>query len=146
VLHPGAVERTEQRTALHPRETPFRVHPNAIHRSQVDHQAVLGDAESEHAVAAATDTDLEATLAAIPDGLRHLVRIRAPNDLLGPPIDHGVPHPPSLVIAGAPLFQHTAVGRTIKRHGRGLSGQSSRNTSRMHVKTGSAAATLEPRA
>ena len=65
MLHRGAIERAEQRPALHPGATALRIHADAAHRGQVDHEPVVRDAQAEHAVPAAAHADLEVALAAV---------------------------------------------------------------------------------
>jgi hypothetical protein len=62
VRHRGAIQGAEQRAALHPGATAFRVDADGAHRAEVDHQAAVRDAEAEHAVPAAANPDLEAAL------------------------------------------------------------------------------------
>jgi hypothetical protein len=121
VLHRGAIERAEQRPALHPRAPALRIHPDGAHRGQVDHQAAVRDAQSEHAVPAAAHADLELALAAVADGVGHVVRGRAANDRPRAAIDHGVPHRPGGVVSVGAVFEEPALGRST-HHGAGFSG------------------------
>ena len=64
----GAVQRAQRRAALHPRAARDRIDAHAVHRAQVDHQAVVGDRQADDVVAAAADPDLEIGVAGQADG------------------------------------------------------------------------------
>jgi hypothetical protein len=111
MLHRGAIERAEQRTAPHPRAPALRIHADAAHRAQVDHQPAVGDAEAEHAVPAAAHADLELALAAVAHRLGDVVGARAAHDRPRPAVDHRVPHRPGLLVSGHALGQEPVVDR-----------------------------------
>ena len=69
----------------------LRGRPAPAHRRQVDHQAVLGDGEPDHAVPAAAHADLEVEVAGGPDGGHHVADAGAADDQPRPAVDHGVP-------------------------------------------------------
>jgi hypothetical protein len=119
VLHRRAVERAEQRPALHPGTTAPGVDADAAHRRQVDAQAVVGDAEPEHAVASAAHADLEVALAAVADRVGHVVRVRAAHDRARPAIDHRVPDRARLVVSRGAVFEEPAV-RLSTHHRAGI--------------------------
>jgi hypothetical protein len=121
VLHRDAVERAEQRPALHPRATALGVDADAAHRRQVDRQAALRDAQPEHAVPSAAHADLEVLPAAEADRLDHVVRVRAAHDRPRPAVDHRVPHRPRLVISRRAVFEEPAARRRTHHRG-GFSG------------------------
>ena len=112
MLHRGAVERAEQRPALHPRASALGIDADAAHRRQVDHQAAVRDAQPEHAVPSGAHADLEVPLAAVADRLGDVVRARAAHDRPRPAVDHRVPHRPCLVVSGGAVFQEAAVRRS----------------------------------
>ena len=120
VLHRGAIERAEQRPALHPRATALGIDADAAHRCQVDRQAAVRDAEPEHAVPSTAHADLEVALAAVADRLDHVVRARAAEDPLRPVVDHRVPHRPCLVVSRGAGLQEPAIRRSA-RHAAGFS-------------------------
>ena len=121
VLHRRAIERPEQRAALHPGATALRVHADAAHRRQVDHEPVVRDAHAEHAVPAAAHADLEVAFTPVGDRLGHVVRARAAHDRPRAAVDHGVPHRPGLVVAGIAVDEEPALCRCT-HHRAGLSG------------------------
>ena len=115
MLHRGAIQRAEQRAALHPCATALGIDADAAHRSQVDHQPAVGDAQPEHAVPSAAHADLEVALAAVPDRLGHVVRVRAAHDRARPAVDHRVPHRPCLVVPRGAVLQEPAFRRSTHR-------------------------------
>ena len=117
MLHRGAVERAEERPALHPRAAALGIDTDAAHRGQVDLEPVLRDAEAEHAVPAAAHADLEVLLAAVADRLGHVVRARAADDRPRPAVDHGVPHRPGLVVSGSAFDEEAALGLSTDHRG-----------------------------
>ena len=81
----------QQRAALDPGAAALRVDPDRVHRRQVDHQPAVGHRQPDDAVAAALHADLQAGLAAEPDGGHDVVGRRAARDQRRPPVDDGVP-------------------------------------------------------
>jgi hypothetical protein len=109
MLHRRAIERAQQRPALHRGATARRIHAHAAHRAQVDHEPAVRDAHAEHAVPSAAYANLEVLFAAVTDRLGHVVRARAAHDRPRPPVDHRVPHRPGLVVSGRTLHQEPTV-------------------------------------
>ena len=128
VLHRGAIERAEQRPALHPRTPALGIDADAAHRREVDHQAALRNAQPEHAVPSAAHADLEIALAAEMDRLGDLVRVRAAHDRPRPAVDHRVPHRPGLVVTRGAVLQEPAVRRRT-HHRAGFCGPRARRSS-----------------
>ena len=118
VLLCGHVECAEERAALDPGPTPFGIHPNGRERGQVDHHAALGHRQAEDAVSAAPDADLEVVLAGGTERGPHVVDARAPDDHPGSTVDHGVPDPAGVVVAGL-TGQQQLPGEVLSRQGRG---------------------------
>ena len=69
---------------------PLGVHPHALHRRQVDDQAVIDAAETRTIVAAATNGDRELVVAAEIHGRDDITDIRASSDEQWAFVDHGV--------------------------------------------------------
>jgi hypothetical protein len=86
------VERAEQRPALHRRAPAGRVDADRGHRGEVDHQAVVGDPEADHAVPAAPHADLQVQVAGGAHGRDHVADAGAAHDHPRAVVDHGVPH------------------------------------------------------
>jgi hypothetical protein len=98
------VEVAEGAARLDRRAAGFRVHPNALHRREVDHEAFIADSISRDVMPAPADRDEHAFLARELNGLDHIFRPRAAGDERGPAVDHGVPD-----------LAHFAVGRVTRK-------------------------------
>ena len=102
------VERAEQRAALDPGAPAVRVHPDAAERREVDHQAVLGHGQADHAVPAAAHADLETCCARRDrdDDVRRRRHARSSR----PPVDHHVPHRAGRVVPSNARTQDLGLG------------------------------------
>jgi hypothetical protein len=109
VLLRRAVERAEQRAALHPGPLSHRVDPYRAHRAEVDHQPVVGYGEAERAVPAAADSDLQVEVAGRADRGHHVRDADAADDHRRPPVHQGVPDRTRLVVPGVAGQEQLAV-------------------------------------
>ena len=93
------VQIAQQSAALHPRPAGIGIYPDGAQSGQVDQQAVVRHANTQDAVAAAADADLEAAPAGKLDGDRHIRAAGASNRHRWAAVDHRVPHGSSRVVA-----------------------------------------------
>ena len=92
------VEVAPRRAALGPRRAGRRVHPDAAHAGQVDHDAAVARAEPGHAVTAAAHGEVEPVLPREVHGRHHVAGVRRADDRGRPPVDHGVVDDPRLLV------------------------------------------------
>ena len=86
----GVVDVAPGAAALDAHGAVRRIDADALHRDEVDHQAVVADAEAGAVVPAAADGDEEAVLAGEVDGGDHVGDVRAAGDQRGLAVDHRV--------------------------------------------------------
>src|SRR5262249_40364798 len=80
---------------------PFvRIDPHALHRAQVDHEGVVGDAQTREAVPAAAHRGRQAVRARELDRRDDVGDAGAAGNQAGTPVDRTVPDLPRLVVAG----------------------------------------------
>ena len=83
-----AVERAEERAALHPGAPAEGVDRHGAHRAQVDHEPVIGHGVPDDAVPAAADPDLESEIGGVSHGGDDIGRLRASHDVPRSSVDH----------------------------------------------------------
>ncbi len=69
-----------------------RVHADALHKRQIDHQASIAHAAAGGAVAAAAHGYYQVVVACVVDSGNNVSRTRAADDYRGSAVDHPVPH------------------------------------------------------
>ena len=110
----GGVEVAPQDTGSGASGPRFGVQLDRAHRRQVDHEAVVVDAQARDAVAAAADGDREVALAGEPERGGHVGGARGAGDQRGPAVDRAVPDLAGLVVvvvAGAQQLTLEGRGR-----------------------------------
>ena len=90
----------EQRPAAGAGEPPRRVDADVVHPPEVDDEAAVGRRVADRAVTAAADGDLEVALATEADGGDDVVDVQGSDDQGRSTIEHRVPDPPGIVVAG----------------------------------------------
>ena len=100
VLVGGVVERAPGRAALGARGLARRIDLDRLHADEVDHDRVVGGAESGDAVRPPAHRDGEASLAREVHRRHHIVDAGAADDDAWAPVDHGVVHPARVVVRG----------------------------------------------
>jgi hypothetical protein len=94
------VEVTEERAALHARDSPVRVDLDTPDAGEVDHDSVVAGRKPGDAVPAAADGDQQVLFAGEPERRDHLVDVGRAHDERRTSVRHSVPHSSRLVVAG----------------------------------------------
>jgi hypothetical protein len=103
----GRVEVGEGAAGLDGRPAGVRVHLDALHQREVDHEAVVADGIARDVVPAPSDRDEQVVLARELDGLDDIFRRRAARDQRGSAVDHGIPDLAHRVVARVARKKHT---------------------------------------
>ena len=114
VLLRGCVELGERDARLHARGARGGIHDDALHRRQVDHEAVVAHGIAGDVVARAFDRDQQVVRGREANRLLHLRRRGAARDQARPAIDHRIPDGPRLVIAGRRRCQQAIAERGLQ--------------------------------
>ena len=104
----GGVESLEQGPGLHGGDPPVGLDGHLLHRTEIDHHAVVTGGEPRVAVAAAADRHHQVLVAGEPQGGDDVGGRGAAGDQCRAPVGGGVPHPPRLVVAGVTRSDQTA--------------------------------------
>ena len=121
----GAVELAEQDTGLRPHRALLRVHPDLLHRPEVDHDPVVADRQPGKAVASAANGQREGGPSRERDGRADVGDVCAAQDRRGVTVDSTRSDPPVSVVRRVPRpgsprpCRRAAAGRA--RTGRGRS-------------------------
>ena len=94
------VELAEERSSAGSGESSRRVDADGVQPREVDDEAAVGRRVADRAVTAAADSDLEVDLTAEANGRDDVVDVRGSDDQRRSSIEHRVPHPSRIVIAG----------------------------------------------
>ena len=108
------VELSEQCPAAAASEPSRRVDGDVVHPPEVDDEAAVGRGVPDRAVATTADRDLEVTLAAEADGSDDVLDVQGSDDQGRSPIEHRVPDPPGIVVAGGIGRHDLALERAAK--------------------------------
>ena len=95
-----AVQLAPEHPGLSPCRSRIRVHPDALHRSEVDDDPAIADGQSGEAVASAADRDREAGAPREPHRRDHVRHAGASRDQGREPVDRPVPDPALHVVGG----------------------------------------------
>jgi hypothetical protein len=104
-----AVELAPERTRLHPRLVRVWIDPDALHRPQVDDDAVVADRVTGIAVPSAANGDRQAGIVREPDSCDHVRDASATRDQRGEPINRPVPDPAAVVVGRVARHDHLTV-------------------------------------
>jgi len=96
----GVVDVTPACSAFDANRARLRIHPDAAHPREVDHQAVVDGAPPGAAVAAAAHRHRELLVAGEVDGGHDVRRVDAADDDRRPPVDHPVVDLARLLVGG----------------------------------------------
>jgi len=99
----GSVDVGERGARLDADDPPPGVHPDRPERAQVEDQAPVHRPVTGHAVTAAADGQPQPVLAGQGHGRADVADLAGPDYRPWPPVDHAVPDPPGLVVAGVPI-------------------------------------------
>ena len=91
-----------------------RIHPHVVDRRQIDHQAVVADAQTGRIVPAAADRNLQTIGLRHPHGGHHIGDIGALGDQPRPAIDHPVIDFPRLLVRRIFRLDHCAAELAAK--------------------------------
>jgi hypothetical protein len=103
-----AIELLPQHAALRARRALARIDVNALHRREVDHQAVIDGGAAGDVVPAAADGDLQAERARELHGVDDVGRPVAARDEGRPPVDEPVVHAAGVVVTDVVPLQELA--------------------------------------
>jgi hypothetical protein len=87
------------------------IDPNTLHCRQIDHQPAIADRVPGDVVAAAAHRHQQPVVPGEIDRPDHVRRAAAAGDQCRPPVDHAIPDPPRVVIAGIVRSQQRAAQR-----------------------------------
>jgi hypothetical protein len=104
----GLVDVGERRPRLDADDPPPGVHPDRPERAQVEDHAPVHRPVAGHAVAAAADGQPQPMLAGQGHGGADVAGLAGPDYRPWPPVDHAVPDPPGLAVAGVPVHDQIA--------------------------------------
>lgn len=102
----GPIEISEGATGLDGRPADIRVHLDALHQRQIDHEAVVADGIARDIVSAPSDRDDKVVLARELDSVNYIFRRRAAGNQRGLAVDHGVPDMACLVVGRVVRKKH----------------------------------------
>ena len=94
----GRVDVAEQAAAARVHQLAFGIDGHLAQAGQVDGQAAVRHGLARHVVAAAADRGRQPVLAGHGDRGHHVLGAGAAQDQAGPPVDHGVPDQPRLLV------------------------------------------------
>ncbi len=109
-----AVELAEQHACLHPHRSRLGVHPDALHRPQVDDQAVVAHGQTGEAVASPAHRHQQVAPARETHGCADVGDTGAPGDEAGAAVDRAVPHLAVLVVAGVSRTDELTAHRRLQ--------------------------------
>ena len=112
----GAVDVDPGGAGLHLHLAGRRIHLDLLVRREVDHHAAVAQRRAGDVVATAADRQRQAAVAGEPDALGDVTGVARPDDQGRAPLDHGVPDPARLGVAGVP----GPARRTAQASGEGL--------------------------
>lgn len=107
----GMVEVAPVAAALYAGRPLLRVDADALHRAEVQDDAVVDGAEPRHAVGARADGEVESALAGGVDGDAHIGDVDGADDREGSAVDHRVVHRAGLVVDRRLCGDHLAADR-----------------------------------
>ena len=104
----GGVHVAEQRATTHLDSAGVGIDLDVVDAAQVDHDRVVHDARTGHAVSAAADRDGMAVLGGEPDHRSYVGLVGAPGDQERAAVDAGVPDAPAVVVRRICSADHLA--------------------------------------